>query len=81
MRCNVKSVLCLIWLVMSVPFPLLGAELIPPLEQIKQDRPRIFLRPAELAGGNGIFLHLPQFPHNSNGGIRKLTVIHTCVYN
>ena len=47
MRCNVKSALCLIWLVMSVPFPLLGAELIPSLEQIKQDRPRVFLRPAD----------------------------------
>lgn len=47
MRCNVKSALCLIWLVISIPFPLLGAELIPSLEQIKQDRPRVFLRPAD----------------------------------
>jgi len=40
------STFSLVWLVLSIPCAALAAEYIPPLEQIKTDRPRVFLRPA-----------------------------------
>ena len=44
---NIRKAACLIWLALFLPFTALGAELIPAQGQIKQDRPRIFIRPVD----------------------------------
>jgi len=41
----IKRALYSVLLVIAVFSPLPGADLIPPLDQLKQDRPRVFLRP------------------------------------